>query len=110
MNPFAYNTLVQETTKQTPFGMFGRKPKLPIDNALPNVEILQKIDSEEHTQSDQDLGEVTILNNKERVKFPEETQNFLDKLKRSMEESHSKAALNRNVAMDKHKLFYDCKI
>ena len=27
-----------------------------------------------------------------------------------MEESHIKAALNRNAAMDKHKLFYDRKI
>ena len=112
---YAYNTSVQETTKQTPFEMmFGRKPKLPIDIAtfyiLPNVEIPREINSEEHNQSDHDVGEVTILNNQERIKIPEEAQSYLDKLKRTMEESHSKAALNRNSAMDKHKLFYDRRI
>ena len=90
--------------------IFGRNPKLPIDKALPNVEMPQEINSEEQNQSDQDVGEVTIQNNMERIKIPEEAQNYLDKLKRTMEESHSKAALNRNAAMDRHKLFYDRKI
>ena len=90
--------------------MFGRKPKLPIDIALPNVEIPREINSEEYNQSDHDVRDVTILNNQERIKIPEEAQNYLEKLKRTMEECHSKAALNRNSAMDKHKLFYDRKI
>ena len=39
----AYNTSVQESTKQTPFEiMFGRKPKLPIDKALQNAELTRK--------------------------------------------------------------------
>ena len=34
---YAYNSAIQESTKQTPFEMmFGRKPKIPIDIILPN--------------------------------------------------------------------------
>ena len=106
---YTFNTSVQESTKHTPFEMmFGRKPKLPIDIALPNAEILREEgETEERSQADQEMGDLTILDNQETVK---NTRRYLNKLKLTMKESHSKAALNRNAAMDKHKLFYDRKI
>ena len=108
---YVYITSVQETTKQTPFEMmFGRKPKLPIDIALASVEIPQETNVEEQNQSNQNSGEATILNDNEKIKIPEEAQNYLNKLRRKIEESHSKAALNRNIPMERHKLFYDRKI
>ena len=89
----------------------GEGPKLPINIALPNAEITREEgETEEHSQTDQEMGDVTILDNQETVKIPEEAQNYLNKLKLAMKESHSKAALNRNAAMDKHKLLYDRKI
>ena len=42
-----------------------------------------------------------------KIKILEEAQNYLDKLRRTIEEGHSKAALNRNTSMERHKLFYD---
>jgi len=75
---YAYNTSVQESTKQTSFEMmFGRKPKLPIDIAIPNVEITREEgETEEQSQADQDKRDVTILDNQDTVKISEEAQNY----------------------------------
>ena len=40
---FAYNTSVHSTTKQTPFEMiFGRKPRIPIDIMLPQIDMMTR--------------------------------------------------------------------
>jgi hypothetical protein len=68
---FAYNTSVHETTKATPFELqFRRKPTIPIDILLPNTELHQR--ESIFTQmiaKDDDLGEITILDDIEEEFF-----------------------------------------
>ena len=41
------------------------------------------------------FGEVTILQEQTRTNIPQEASQYLKQLKKRMEESHSKAVLNR---------------
>ena len=104
---YAYNSAIQESTKQTPFEMmFGRKPKIPMDIVLPNHNgVDNQVNERQPEQDNENLGEVTILEEQTSTNIPQEASQYLEQLKKRMEESHSKAALNRNTAMDKHKLF-----
>jgi len=46
---FAYKTAVHSTTRCTPFElMFGRKPKVPLDLALPSIDVDLCLDPEEY--------------------------------------------------------------
>jgi hypothetical protein len=46
---FAYNTSVSASTKCTPFEMmYGRKPKLPLDLLLPELEMDLEFDPENY--------------------------------------------------------------
>ena len=68
---FAYNTSVHETTKATPFELqFRRKPTIPIDILLPNTELHQRESIlTQMVAKDDDLGEITILDDIEEEFF-----------------------------------------
>ena len=44
------------------------------------------------------------------AKIPKEAERYLSQLKEKMQASHSRAALNRNSAMDRHKILFDRRI
>ena len=60
---FAYNTSTHSTTKQTPFELqFGRKPTIPIDIVIPNIELHQReAVVKEYKINDEQLGDTTVL-------------------------------------------------
>ena len=80
---FAYNTATHTTTKATPFEMvYGRKPKIPIDLVLKDVpcELLLSNDS------------------------------YANELKEAFNKAYQTITTNRDVKMEKNKLYCDRKI
>ena len=112
---FAYNTSTHESTKQTPFELqFGRKPKLPIDILLPNVNLYTR---------EKILKEVLIEENGEQIiqledldenifeqKLPQVAQFYLENLKTSMQASFNACQQNVNIRMNKEKWSHDRNI
>ena len=79
---FAYNSSVHSATKCTPFEMmYGRKPKLPLDVFLPNVNIDLQLDPE----------------------------NYAESLKKNLRNAYRLAEINRNSRMNKEKINHDRK-
>ena len=112
---YAYNSSVHTSIRQTPFEMmFCRKPKIPIDLILPNTEVHDREPIlKEFQVSDENLGTVTVLADHPdlpRPIIPALAEKYLKELQDRMEDSHRKAAQNRDLAMDKSKLYHDRNI
>ncbi len=79
---FAYNTSVNASTKCTPFEMmYGRKPKLPLDLLLPELEMDLELDPE----------------------------NYAANLKKTLQMAYKLAKENSDCRLLKEKLYYDRK-
>jgi hypothetical protein len=111
---FAYNTAVHMATRQTPFEMmFGRRPRIPIDIIIPNVEHLERAPILEQYKITNELGEITVLedvNNVCEANLPAVASNYLRELKEKLAESYRVAELNRNITMEKAKINFDRQI
>ena len=67
---YAYNSAIQESTKQTPFEMmFGRKPKIPMDIVLPNHNgVDNQVNERQPEQDNENLGEKKKRSSSDEVK------------------------------------------
>ncbi len=68
---FAYNLSVHLTKRITPYELkFGRKPTIPIDILIPNVELHQReAVIKEMVAMDDELGEITVLEDSDEEIF-----------------------------------------
>lgn len=111
---FAYNTSRHSITQQTPFEMmFGRKPRIPIDIILPNLDELNREPNLKEYKLINEFGTVKVMEDCEKIieeNTPLVAQNYLNELKRKLSSCYQVAIKNRNCRMDKTKIEHDRKI
>lgn len=111
---FAYNTSVHSITKQTPFEMmFGRRPRIPIDIILPNIDVLDRAPILQEYKILNEHGEVTVLEDVDEIieaNTPEVAKNYLAELKEKLKTCYETAAKNRNCGMEKAKIDHDRRL
>jgi len=110
---FAYNSSVHETTGQTPFEtMFGRRPRIPIDIAFPNVLEFdtvigqnEKIEIEFAPSSQQiNMEKVEILEDSNTLeKLPRHVREHIENLKCSLQRGYEIVKKNRVTKMKRGK-------
>ena len=104
------------TTQLTPFELqFGRKPNIPIDIVLPNTEMhtREKI-IKEIVEKDETIEDIVTLEDLDENywenKMPEIANNYLKRLKITMEHSFEIAKGNRNIKMELTQINHNQKI
>ncbi|CAF0837309.1 unnamed protein product [Brachionus calyciflorus] len=89
---FAYISAVHSATKQTPFEMmFGRRPRIPIDIILPNLDTLNRTPILEEYKLFNDKGEITVMEYYEKFieqNVPVFARNYLTDLRKKLETSY----------------------
>ena len=103
---FAYNSSVHASTKQTPFEMtFGQKPRLPCDVAFgPETNII------EYASNENEMASFFDSFDRYKKNIPQETLEYIIKIKQQMATIYEKAQLNRDVVMDRAKIDHDRNI
>ena len=93
---YAYNTSTHATTNHTPYEiLFGRQPKIPLDLVMNN----------DTSQNLVDLPDVDNLSQDEvMVKF------YVDELKDKLHDVYKIVAQNRDVKVDKSRIYHDRNI